>query len=293
MHSIAYTARLAAFGLVVVVGACGRSSTVPNQPSPTPGQVAGQTTFTIVNGWSREPVPGAAVTANGREVATDASGHVQFPATSGCLTIEVTAAGFLDRRTCGSASASQITLWPVANADESGVTRKWLFNNDRISGEYMAVPMQIAIEPELAARAGMPETWRAAADAITQVSQGRIRFEWVTSAPQEGVVIVEPDTPLSCSVVPPWPFEIGGFCITYDPNVYALDRLQVSPDRLTDGSLALRALLSEAGIKTQSLPGLMNMTRPDPDFSEYERRTLGMLGLRPRTVLWPDYDQIP
>ena len=98
--------------------------------------------------------------------------------------------------------------------------------------------------------------------------------------------------PVSCSVVPPWSFETGGFCVKYDADVYSLDRLQVSPDRLADRSTALRALLSGVGIKAHGLPGLMNRSQPESDFSEYERRTLGMLGLRPRTVIWPDYDQI-
>ena len=108
---------------------------------------------------------------------------------------------------------------------------------------------------------------------------------------EEGFVVVAADTPLSCSVAPPWPFAIAGFCLKYDPSVYYLDRLQVSPDRLTDRGTALRALLTEAAIRTHGLPGLMNTARPESDFSDYERKTLGMLGLRPRTVTWPDYDQ--
>lgn len=293
MSTSAYSSRLAALGLVVVTVACGRAPTAPSQPSAPRDPVSEQTTFTIINGWSREPVAGATVTANGGEALTDASGRVQFPATSSnCLTIEVKATGFLDRRACGSASVRQITLWPVGNADESEATRKWIFSNDRIGSEYWAAPIQIALGPELSARAGVAETWSAAADAISEVSQGRIRFQWVTSAPQEGLVVVAAGAPVSCSVVPPWSLEIGGFCVKYDPTVYYLDRLQVSPDRLADRSTVLRALLSAVGIKAHNLPGLMNMTRPESDFSEYERKTLGMLGLRPRTVTWPDYDQI-
>jgi hypothetical protein len=183
-------------------------------------------------------------------------------------------------------------LWPVANADESEATRTWIFNNDRIGGDYWSAPTHIALGPELSARAGIAETWSAATDAISEVTQGRIRFQWVTSAPEEGLLVVAAGAPVSCSVVPPWSFEIGGFCMKYDPSVYYLDRLQVSPDRLADRSTALRALLSAVGIRAHSLRGLMNMTRPESDFSEYERKTLGMLGLRPRTVMWPDYDQI-
>lgn len=293
MNAIAYSSRLAAFGLVVLAVACGRSPTAPDQPSASRDAVSGQTTFTIINGGSREPVAGATVTANGGQGLTDALGQVQFPATpSNCLTIEVKAVGFLERRTCGSANARQITLWPVANADESEVTRKWIFNHDQISGDYWSAPTRIALAPELSARAGVADTWRAATDAISEVSQGRIRFQWVASAPEEGLLVVAAGAPVSCSVLPPWSLEIGGFCVRYDPDVYYLDRLQVSPDRLADPRTALRALLSAVGVKAHSLPGLMNMTRPESDFSEYERKTLGMLGLRPRTVMWPDYDQI-
>lgn len=293
MNGIPYLRRLGAFGLVLAVVSCGRSPTAPGGSSTTSDHVGAQTTFTIVNGWSREPVAGATVTANGGDVLTDASGHVQFSATgSSCVTMTVRAGSFLERRTCASASGGQITLWPVANADESDVTRRWIFRNDQISREYWSAPVRIALGPELAARAGVAETWSAAADAISQVSQGRIRFQWVTSAPDEGAFIVAADTSLSCSLAPPWPFEIGGFCVKYDDNVYALDRLQVSADRLTDRSTALRALLTEVGIKGHDLSGLMSITRPETDFSEYERKTLGMLGLRPRTVVWPDYDQI-
>ncbi len=292
MKTIAYSFRLAALAVVVVAVACGRSPTSPGQPSP-PDRVSGHTIFTIINGWSREPVSGATVTANGEEVLTDALGQVQFPATpSNCLTIEVKAAGFLERRACGSANVRQITLWPVANADESEVTHKWIFNHDQIRGDFWPASIHIALGPDLSARAGIAETWSAATDAISEVSQGRIRFQWVTSAPEEGLLVVAADAPVSCSVVPPWSLEIGGFCVKYDPNVYGRDRLQVSPDRLADRSTALRPLLSAVGIRAHSLPGLMNMTRSESDFSEYERKTLGMLGLRPHTVMWPDYDQI-
>lgn len=294
MNTMAYSSRLAALGLVVVAVACGRSPTAPGQPSAQPDRFSGQTTFTIISGWSREPVAGATVTANGGERLTDALGQVQFPATpSNCLTIEVKAAGFLDRHACGSADVRQITLWPVANADESEATRKWIFKNDQISGDYWSAPIHIALGPDLSTRAGIAETWSAATDAIGEVSRGRIRFQWVASAPEEGLLVVAGGAPVSCSVVPPWSFEIGGFCVKYDPKVYYLDRLQVSPDRLADRSTALRALLSGVGIKAHSLPGLMNMTQPESDFSEYERKTLGMLGLRPRSVMWPDYDLVP
>jgi len=36
----------------------------------------------------------------------------------------------------------------------------------------------------------------------------------------------------------------------------------------------------------------MNAVRPEADLSVFERKTLGMVGLRLRTVTWPDYDQV-
>lgn len=291
MNSSAYSRRLGTLGLILVLAGCGGSPTMPSASSTT-ARITGQTTFTIINGWSREPVAGATVTANGGDVLTNGTGQVQLAGTpSNCLAITVSAVGFLERRTCGSADAPQITLWPVANADESDATRQWIFRNDRISGDSWAGPIRIALAPELAAQAGIAATWTAATDAISDISQRRIRFQWMSSAPDEGLLVVAADPAPSCSVAPPWPLEIGGFCVKYDPYVYYLDRLQMSPDRLTDRSTAVRALLAGVGIKAHSLSGLMSMTRPGSDLSEYERKTLGMLGLRPRTVTWPDNDQ--
>jgi len=292
MRATAILSRPATVMLIIAAVACGGSPTAPGQPG-SKQPPAGQTTFTIVDGWSRQPVAGASVTANGTQALTDAAGQVRFPTPqSSCVTIDVKAAGFLDRRTCGSSSAVQITLWPIANADEGDVTHKWIFYNDRIESGFWSVPIRIALGPELAARADVVNAWSAAADTISQVSQGRIRFQWVTSAPDEGLIVEAATLPLSCSVTLPWPYEIAGFCVTYDPVVYYLDRLRVAPQRLADPPTVLRALLSDVGIRAHTLPGLLNQTRPDAEFSEYERKTLGMLGLRPRTVIWPDYDQI-
>lgn len=290
MSAMALLSRLMAFGLIVIVVACGHSPAAPGQ-LPVSTDSAGQTTFTISSGETAQPVVGAAVTANGTQALTDDAGQVRFPATSSnCAVMDVKAAGFLDRRTCGSSIDRQITLWPIANADEEEDTRRWIFYDDRIDSGWLAT--QIALAPELAARSDVAETWRAAADTLDLVSRGRIKFQWVTSAPDEGLVLEAAVTPLSCSVAPPWPYEIGGFCVKYDPSVYYLDRLRVAPERLTDPVTALRALLSAVGIKAHSLPGLLNAARPENELSGFERKTLGMLGLRRRTVIWPDDDHI-
>ena len=293
MTAAAASYRLVACGLVVIAVACGRSPTGPERASGSSKPSADQTTFRIIDGWSQLPVGGAAVTANGTQALSDEAGQVQLPVlSSGCVVIDVKATGFLDRRTCGSSTATQIALWPVANADEEEATRKMVFVNDRIDGGFWTGPTQIALGPELAARADVAHTWEVAADTIETLTGGRIRFQWVGSVPEDGLVIEAASTPPSCSVAPPWPYEIGGFCVKYDPNVYFLDRLRVAPERLVDPATALRALLTEVGIKSHTLPGLMNAIRPEAGVSNFERKTLGMIGLRRRTVTWPDYDQI-
>ncbi len=292
MKATAVLSRLVGCGLVLVAMACGRS---PNAPSPidSSGGPPEQMTFSIIDGWSRASVPGAVVTANSQQALTDASGEVRFPvSSSSCMTVDVMATGYLERRTCASSSNRQITLWPMASADEAEVTRQWVFTNDQIRADFWSGLTSIALSPELAPRADVVEAWGAATAVITQVSQGRIKFEWVASAPEEGLLVEATDTPPSCSVVPPWPFQVAGFCVGYDPSVYFLDRLRVKSDRLVDRSTALRALLSALKIRAHTMPGLLNLTRPEAELSAFERKTLGMLGLRSRTVMWPDFDQI-
>jgi len=281
--------RLAVCAIALIAVACAGSPTAPATAERT--AQPSNTTFTVIDGWSRAPVVGAVVAANGLPAVTDASGQVHFPPTKSCVALDVTVAGYLDRRTC-VAAPGQVTLWPVANADEAEVTRKWIFTRDQIHGDFWSAPTLITLSPDLAARPDVVATWKAATDAVTQVSQGRITFQWVPNAPEEGVLIETTGTTPSCRVMPPWPLDIGGFCIANDPDVYFLDRLKMSSDKVADPTVALRALLSAVGIRAHSLPGLMNMTRPQPELTEFERKTLGMLGLRRRTVTWPDFDQM-
>jgi hypothetical protein len=291
MNATTLSSRLAAFGLGVILAACSRSPTAPSQP-PGSTDPASQTTLLIVDGWSLSPVAGAAVTANGAQALTDNAGRVQLPAiNSGCAVVEVKATGFLDRRTCASSLVREISLWPVANADEADVTRKWVFTNDRIDSVHWSAVIQIALVPELAARTDVAQVWAAAADTVASVTRGRIRFQWITNAPEEGIVLEAAAIPLSCSVTPPWPYEIVGFCVKYDPSVYLLDRLRVAPERLADSQTALRALLSAVGVRAHTLPGLLNAAHPEAGLSDFERKTLRMIGLRLHTVSWPDYDQ--
>lgn len=269
-------------GLLVFASACGSSPTAP-------GSV--QTTFTVTNGWTREPVAGATVSAGDGMVAhTDASGRLQLRKTGSCLTVAVHATGFLERRTC---TASEVTLWPIADAQEMEATRTAAFYHDQLRAEWWSVPFDVTFATELRARGDVQETWVAAAYEIAQLTGGRISFRFVESV-GEGYIIAPASFPTVCSDGPRWPIETGGFCTEQTPG-YFVDQIIVLPGRLTDRSVALRALLSVVGgIIPHSLPGLMNTSRPDSELSAFERKTLHMIGLRRSVnVEWPDFDQIP
>jgi hypothetical protein len=94
------------------------------------------------------------------------------------------------------------------------------------------------------------------------------------------------------SLAPPWALETAGFCPGYAPEYDYILRINVLPDRLTDGSVALRALLNGGfGMRPHSMPGLMNSSRPDRELSAFERKTLHMIGLRQNVkVAWPDLE---
>src|SRR5262245_28412993 len=96
-------------GFIIFACACSGPPTAPAPGEPQP-PLSNISTFSVTNGWTGEPVAGAVVSANGTQEVTDSAGQVRLSGT-GCLTVEVTASGFLERRTC---SASGITLWPVA-----------------------------------------------------------------------------------------------------------------------------------------------------------------------------------
>ena len=85
--------------------------------------------------------------------------------------------------------------------------------------------------------------------------------------------------------------EAGGLCVFYTPT-YFLDELQVRPDALADGSVALRGLLWWASVlNPHDGPGLLNQTRPASEISEFERKTLHMIGLRRVDLWWPDIER--
>lgn len=278
--------------LLILPAACSNSPATPTPPifsSPIEEPQPQYVTLSILDGWSQRAVAGARVQASGTEAMTDAEGHVRVVRTGTCVRVDVVAAGFLDRRTC---SSNEVTLWPVADAAERDLTRVAAFHNDTIRGYFWSEPLEVALSPQLRLRDDVQRVWAAAIDQVRDLTRGRISMRLVTAEPREGLIVAQAD-PLRpvCSVPPPWPMEAGGLCVFYTPT-YFLDELQVRPDALADGSVALRGLLWWASVlNPHDGPGLLNQTRPASEISEFERKTLHMIGLRRVDLWWPDMER--
>jgi hypothetical protein len=157
--------------------------------------------------------------------------------------------------------------------------------------------VDVAFAEHLWNRLDVVQTWTSAADEIKRLTLNRISIRLVDPfAPEyfeERLVIGPADEPGDCDArfSPPWPFETAGYCAQWSPDHSYVPRFNVLPDRLTDGSVALRALLMGAlGMRPHAMPGLLNRDRPDRDVSTFERKTLHMIGLRYGVVRWPDLE---
>ncbi len=99
--------------------ACGGDDRSPAAPAapPTNGLVAG-TTLAVVSGETGAPVAGARLILGGRELISDASGHVALPERVDFNTpFDVLAAGFVDRQTLLRApGTAPLALWPKSSA---------------------------------------------------------------------------------------------------------------------------------------------------------------------------------
>ncbi|MGD9902490.1 MAG: hypothetical protein AB7U83_03385 [Vicinamibacterales bacterium] len=288
--------RILAFVAAIVVAACsGEPSTgprfnPPNAPSPPSGDALRQ--IAVVDGWTGAPVAGVRVLTADGSVATDAAGGATVPVR--CATATFTAAGFLERRVaCLSATVEggrPVTLWPVRDERESLETRHFLGGLTTTRPDD--VPTYLSQDVE--ARPGVPAVWEAAAAEIRRLTANR----WITvrsttaGGPQTGgdffVVAATPDQS-GCDH--PWfvsriRLDRFGFCVGQSSSYFGFT-LRVSEAQLAAPDVALRVLLFASGAAEHEMPGLLNAGRPASALSEFERKTLHMVGLRGR-VGWPD-----
>jgi hypothetical protein len=244
--------------------------------------------LTIVNGWTGAPVAGATVTAGGTRQMSNSAGQVQFGNTGQCLTMEVVAAGFLDRRSC---AVSDVTLWPIDSDAEREATRAMVFWRDRLVGSQSdSIVTPVTFAPELRANTDASDTWRSAANELTELTSRRFSFVF-DDFPTERLVIGAASS-LECALWPGnrpvWPVLTSLFCPEAGDDYWT--RLKVMPNGLTDIRVALRALMWSMGVNPHALPGLLNQNHPANELSSFERKTMHMLGLRQVEVAWPDFD---
>ena len=209
--------------LLACASACGGSDTTRGPagpttfntppPAPPPPPPPGEVTYTVLDGWTREPVAGAVVNANGEQTRTDAAGHVRlFTTPPHCLRVEVLALGFLERSTC---ALPEITLWPIVNSDDREATRIAAFGYvDSITTTGRVMPIGVNLG---AYRPDVLRVWRAAADEIRELTSGGVIFSFDVVGFVEGTILVTPGSVDACAKSNLKPTETFGFC--WDPRV--------------------------------------------------------------------------
>ena len=284
--------------LVACATACGGSDTTrgpagpttfntsppaPPPPPPLPPPPPEEVTYTVLDGWTREPVAGAVVNANGEQTRTDAAGQVRLLTNPPCLRMQVVAPGFLERNTC---ALPEITLWPVANSDDRDATRIAAFGyGDSLTtnGREMPIGVNLGVNRS---RTDVWQAWGAAADEIRELTSGRIKFDLDAVRFIEGSILVTTGPAEACAKANPSPAETFGYC--WDPKYWG-DGYIVLEDRVGD-PVVVRRVLATVLMYPHPAAGILNKSQPAQQFSTFERKTLRMIGQRPGDVFWPDSD---
>jgi hypothetical protein len=278
------------FGSLVAAGCGSPTEPTPRTPLELPPLMATQR-VSIIDGWTGAMVPNVRVRTRDIDVVADGAGHVVLEVW--CAPATFTAAGFLERRvrcllnTVGGGNA--VTLWPVRDDRESEATRRAVFAGGMATAHPESIPTYLSAE--LQAPDVLP-TWQAAAAEVQRLTRNR----WLTvrnggpgvpSGGEDAYIVAPSAEPSRCDQSG-WsvPFEQFGFCMVWGPG-YWQTTLRVPESRLTAPDVALRALLVASGARDHDMPGILNTQQPSGTVSEFERKTLHMIGLRGR-IGWPD-----
>jgi len=285
---------------LATVAALGCSKTQPFAPPKTERSPLPETvTVKLVDGWTGAPVAGAQVSWTDGNAVSDESG--QFVVPLGplrlCVRLDIVASGFLERQTC---HAPTLSLWPVASDAERAATRTAAFQ----SYGSQLTPMDqthntvnLGFEIGFRDRPEVEKTWLSAAKYLKEKTNDR----WLSNVTSEvfkvdgyweGYRLAPATSPPSCAPRPwfTWSFQAAGFCVGFT-ELYFLYDVYVDPDRLASFEVAVRALLYTSLLHPHPLPGIMSESNPSDSLSEFELKTLHMMGLRAgKTVTWPDFD---
>jgi hypothetical protein len=285
--------------LASLAAACGS----PTEPSPPfrvpqpPVAPAGPvvTPVSVIDGWTGTPV--SDVRGQSHNAESEGSGEVLLPVA--CAPATFVAPGYLERRVrCLQntvAGGKPVTLWPVRDERESLETMHAVFEGGMATGTPSEMPTYLT--PELQAPHIRP-TWDAAAAELRRLTGDR----WLTlrngapGAPytEDAYIVASTAGPSACDH--PWyrdrvPFDRFGFCLGLAPGYFQVT-LRVAEWRLTAPDVVLRTLLFASGAREHQMPGLLSTHQPAAELSEFERKTLHMVGLRGR-IGWPDDELCP
>lgn len=269
----------------------------PTPASPTPPTPAGgPIRLTVTNGWTDAPVAQAVVTMDGATAVTDQSGQFELATSGACVRATVVAPGYLERRlACLPTAASQgrvvVTLWPVENDAERAALEAFAFPFGKVGRNS---PQSVAFAAGIANRHDVIATWQAASTRLRTATSGWLDCTTLnaTDLGDDGVVVSPFATLADCNHNWfPWPYAASGFCMQTHP-AYFVAVARTDPARIATEGMALRVLMYSNGLRPHPLPGVLNATRPDDTLSDFEQRTLHMIGLRtaarPNGVAWPD-----
>lgn len=270
----------------------------PRLPLPPSGSTAlpenGIRPIAVIDGWTGAAVANVRVIApNGGEVVTDGAGRATV--TVSCAPATFVATGYLQRRVrCLSATVGAgqpVTLWPVRDELEALETRQFVgaMRSMRATDMPTYLGQDLQTHPDLAA------VWQAAAAEVRRLTGGRwlVLVNATADAPRNSDdYYLVTGTPSAAGCDHPWyrtrnRIDVDGFCYGTAAGYFAVE-LRVAAARLADPDVVLRTLLTASGAGRHALDGLMNDERPAAALSDFERKTLHMVGLRTERSGWPD-----
>lgn len=183
----------------VILSACSETGPSPTAPStPAANQVPAGTVLSVVSGETGAPVAEAQVVIAGRTYRTDGSGQLALPESFARGSyLDVVASGFLDRQTLlRDPSSVRFPLWPresptgmnpdftfeiVYTTSTSGNAQRMLRIRPGTDVAYV-----VASNPIRSDTVAM-QVVNEAAEMMTEITGGEIRFLVVDSAPTGGV----------------------------------------------------------------------------------------------------------
>jgi len=198
------------FVLTLGLVSCGGSDR-PTTPSPVTVASPAPIQVTVADGATGVPVAGATVTHQGQAFVTDARGIATLATASALSTpVDVTASGFLDRKT--AVSSSTVFLWPKVLSPIAGeaLTARLAYTSTTDGAAVGAAPLRrvvsgfstvyVYLPPEILTE-DVRRTAEAAVATVNAATQGNPAYQLVLEKPAGTQVVFEiriDGTPATC-----------------------------------------------------------------------------------------------